>query len=63
MAKCPNCKADFITAQVEMNFHSMKGGTGWREAQVIADVCSQCGKMDFHLATPQQFAGWLNSQK
>jgi len=46
-----------------MNFRALPGGKDWEEIPVIAGVCTQCGKMDFHMATPQQFAQWVTSQK
>lgn len=61
--KCQNCSLDLTDVQVTMNFLSLPAGQDWVEFPVIAGVCVQCGKMDFHLATPQQFARWVESQK
>jgi hypothetical protein len=61
--KCEKCRVDVTDVQVAMKFRALPGGKDWEEIPVIAGVCTQCGKMDLHMATPQQFAGWISSQK
>ncbi len=34
----------------------------WPEFPVLAEICSKCGRMDLHVATPGQFKQWLDSQ-
>jgi hypothetical protein len=61
MDHCPDCKTDFLTVRVAMKFRPISGGYDWYEAPVLANVCGQCGRLDFHLAQPQQFAEWLQA--
>jgi hypothetical protein len=45
-----------------MNFQALPGGQD-QDFPVLTGVCPKCGKMDFHMAVPGQFASWVNKQK
>jgi len=61
--KCPECKADMMDAQVSLHFRAVgTASDDWPEFPVLAAICSKCGRMDLHVATPGQFKQWLDSQ-
>ena len=60
--KCPTCEIHITDAQVAMTFRPLSGSQDWEEMPVIAGVCTKCGWMEFHIATPRQFAEWVRSQ-
>jgi hypothetical protein len=64
--QCPDCKVDLINAQVSLRFariESTDDRDDWPSFPVLAGICPQCGRMDLHMATPQQFRQWLDSEK
>jgi len=57
--KCDRCELDMVDVQSKMAFRALPAGEEWSEFPVFASVCPQCGKIDFQVAVPTQFARWL----
>jgi len=58
--KCDGCEGDTVEVQTKMAFRALVAGADWSEVPVLATVCPKCGRMDFHVAVPTQFALWVS---
>jgi hypothetical protein len=57
--KCDRCEIDVIDVQSKLAFRPLPIGEDWSEFPVLASVCPKCGKMEFQVAVPTQFAHWV----
>jgi len=56
--KCDRCEVEVVEVQSKMAFRALPRGEDWSELPVLASVCPKCGKLEFRMAVPTQFADW-----